>query len=117
MFVWFLCISSWIVVNSYQLLHHTRPLYFRESKISRTKLSLDFFGLGPAEIAIIIGVGGLLYGPGVFDRKKFNQSNEEKVVGESWEREMEADLEEKRKRANRARYLRSLKRFVESPEE
>lgn len=81
--------------------------------IKRRPLYLDIFGLGPSEIAVIVGAWAVLFGPG---RKKETGAKGENVIG-GWYKERKDRITEMKKAATERRVRRQLQFINEALEE
>jgi hypothetical protein len=82
-----------------------------------TRLHLDVFGLGPAEILIIIGAYFVFFGQTGFINPFNKDKKDDNDSRPTWQIERFKNIEERRKLAKEARTLRALKRYVESPDD
>eukprot|EP01031_Cornospumella_fuschlensis_P027768 gene27767-33537_t len=81
--------------------------------LRRKPLYIDIFGLGPAEVAVIVGAWAILFGPG---QKKATGAKGEQVIG-GWYKERKDRIEEMKKSATKRRVNRQLQFINNAMEE
>lgn len=81
-----------------------------------TKLQLDIFGLGPAEVVIIFGVVLLLFGPDRVKEQLREKGVKSKIVSKGWKAEREERIKDMTEFASARRTKRALKRINDAIE-
>jgi len=80
-------------------------------------LYLDFFGLGPSEFVIIIGVSVLLFGPDRIKEQLRNSGVKGEFVSSGWQAERQERIENLEKRAYQLRKARLFSRIAKENED
>lgn len=83
-----------------------------------TSLSLDIFGLGPTEVAIMVGAGLVLFGPDrIKERLQAKKAVKGETISEGWVADREERITLMQKNAERVRKRRVLERMSKFLEE
>jgi len=78
---------------------------------SATKLQLDLFGLGPAEVIVIAGAVVLLFGPDRIKSQLRDSGVKNTITSEGWKAEQEEKVQLMRNNADEKRKQRSWSRI------
>ena len=93
--------NSISIIGSKVISSRSQPLY------------LDFFGLGPSEFVIIIGVSVLLFGPDRIKEQLRSSGVKGEFVSSGWQAERQERIENLEKRAYQLRKARLFSRVAD----
>jgi Sec-independent protein translocase protein TatA len=97
--------NSISIVRSKVISSRSQPLY------------LDFFGLGPSEFVIIIGVSVLLFGPDRIKEQLRSSGVKGEFVSSGWQADRQERIENLEKRAYQIRKARLFSRVAKENED